>query len=125
MYVFLNDKYRNRYRYRRYWPCIYLVSDRYQNLQYRTPLVTRRPVFPRSHNSLSNNKVYEGGIGGIALIEVRSLSLSRARTLHFFSSHTARDQFSVLKYTHSSPNVCRVSHVNTVGYGLNERITGG
>ncbi len=29
--VFLNDKYRDRYR--RYWPCIYLVSDRYQNLQ--------------------------------------------------------------------------------------------
>ncbi len=39
MYVFLNDKYRDRDRDRRYWPCIYLVSDRYQNLQYRTPLI--------------------------------------------------------------------------------------
>ncbi len=87
--------------------------------------VTRRPVFPGSHNSLSNNLVYEGGIGGIALIEVLSLSLSLSSTLHFFSSHTARNQFSVLKYTHSSPNVCRVSHVNTVGYGLNLHITGG
>ncbi len=86
--------------------------------------MTRRPVFPGSHNSLSNNlKVYEGGIGGISLIEVLSLSL--ARMLHFFSSHTARDQFSVLKYTHSSPNVYRESHVNTVGYGLNELVTGG
>ncbi len=35
---FLNDKYRYRYQYQRYWPCIYSVSDRYQKLQYGTPL---------------------------------------------------------------------------------------
>ncbi len=38
IYVFLNGKYRNQYRYR-YWPCIYSVSDRYQNVQYGTPLL--------------------------------------------------------------------------------------
>ncbi len=50
----------------------------------------------------------EGGIGGIALTEVLSLA---------HSSQLA------LKYTHSSPKClsCRVSHVNTVGYGLSER----
>ncbi len=88
--------------------------------------VTRRPVFPGSHNSLSNNlKFMKADRRNRADRSALSLARARARTLHFFSSHTARDQFSVLKYTHSSPNVCRVSHVNTVGYGLNERITGG
>ncbi len=82
--------------------------------------VIRRLVFPGSHNSLSINLVIEGVIGGIALIE--ELSLVHASLLQ---SHTSLDQFSALKYTHSSPNVCRVSHVNTFGYGLSERITGG
>ncbi len=36
--------------------------------------VTRRPVVPGSHNSLLINLVSEGGIGGIALIEVLSLA---------------------------------------------------
>jgi len=31
-----------KYRYRQYWPCIYLVSDRYQILQYRPPLPDKR-----------------------------------------------------------------------------------
>ncbi len=39
---FLNDKY--RYWYRRYWPCIYSVLDRYQNMQYRTPLLCDRQL---------------------------------------------------------------------------------
>lgn len=32
----INKKY--WYWYQRYWPCIYLESDRYQNMQDRTPL---------------------------------------------------------------------------------------
>ncbi len=49
----------------------------------------------------------ELNIGRIALIEVHTLSVSRVHA-PIFGSHTARDQFSVLKYTHSSPNVYRV-----------------
>ncbi len=30
-----------RYQYRRYWPCIYLVSDRYQNVQSHTRICER------------------------------------------------------------------------------------
>ncbi len=51
MYVFLNDK----YRYRRYWPCIYSVSDRYQNLQYRTPLGVAQ-FFKISFNRVTVNR---------------------------------------------------------------------
>ena len=36
VHAFKMKTYWNLYRYRRYWPCIYLVSDRYRNLQYRT-----------------------------------------------------------------------------------------
>ncbi len=47
----------------------------------------------------------------------KGLSLSFSRTLHFFSSRTARDQI----HTQQSKGLsCRVSHVNTVGYGLSE-----
>ncbi len=55
MYVFLNDKYRDRDRYRRYWPCIYLVSDQYQNLQYRTPLPLGR-YFKKEKNVFNEQK---------------------------------------------------------------------
>ncbi len=50
------------------------------------------PFFPGSHNLLS--------------INLSTLS----RTLST-SSVSARDQFSVLKYTHSSPNVYRVEYL--------------
>ncbi len=36
-----------KYRYRRYWPCIYSVSDQYLNLQYRTPLCVKLLFFLR------------------------------------------------------------------------------
>ncbi len=59
MYVFLNDKYRDRYRDRRYWPCIYLVSDRYQNLQYRTPLVSALAAAASSPLPLKHDTGFE------------------------------------------------------------------
>ena len=40
---FSSKKYQYLYLYRQYWPCNYLVLDRYQNLQYRPPLVIATP----------------------------------------------------------------------------------
>ncbi len=73
---------------------------------------------------LFNHKItircrFKGWIGRITLIEI---SPYLSRTLHF-SAYTARDQFSVLKYTHTQQSKClssSVSHVNTVDYGLSE-----
>lgn len=35
----------SQYRHRQYWPCVYLVLDRYQNLEYWTALLFGLPLF--------------------------------------------------------------------------------
>ncbi len=63
---------------------------------------------------------FKGRIGEIALIEVLSL----AHALLFQFSYTARSVLSAhCSNTRTAVQMCRVrvSHVNTVGYGLSER----
>ncbi len=80
--------------------------------------VTRRPVFLGSHNSLSINLKLVKAIVRIALIEV--LSLAHAPLLQF--SYSTRSVLSDQIHTQQSNCLsCRVSHINTVGYGLSER----
>ncbi len=62
--------------------------------------------------------ISEGSICGITLIE--ELSLMHASLLQF--SDSARSVLSAQIHTQQSKCLsCRVSHINTVGYGLSER----
>ncbi len=81
--------------------------------------VTRYPVFPGSHNSLSSNLKLVKWIGLITLIEV--LSCAHAPLLQF--SYSARSVLSTQIHTQQSKCLScrvRVPHIYTVGYGLNE-----